>query len=601
MAAGVTRRGVGRHVVARRAERPTRRRRGWSVMGRVASRPPLSAAAPRGGGDKEGRANGGGFDVLLLDLDAPDAIEVAAGALGAGIVTAVAVDGEAHRGAPLEALQRTCAQAAAPLYMFAADEIVDAETAAARFRVVAPGAASPGRGTPALVAYGDKVDPAALGAAGVVYTTTECRVLLAAAQAAASPNPDQEPEGLEEQAVDKSSRLRGAIALIAGGTVGAGIIALPVKTAAAGFMPSAVLLVAAWAYMCVTALCLVELSVHFGPGTNLVTMAKKTLGKPGVAVTLGLYLFIYLATLTAYIAEGANLARPLIAALPGIVAAPPSWATCGTFAAGLGAFVYAGTGPTERLNSVCLAVAIAAYVALVAIGFSSISGDALLRASWPSTLRTLPIMVVAFTFHNMVPSLLPYLGSARQVVRAVVMGSAFPLGLYLLWQFIILGSLQDTSGLQSSAHVIAGLRAAAGPVAERVVQVFSLFAIVTSFLGVALGCVDFIADLLFGGRKTPPPPLVKRGVPLAVALVLPIIVAVTAPTIFLPALEFSGTFRLVLFALLPAAMVWRARYDQGFAPWLKGGRILLLAVAAGALFVMGSEWGGRLGLFVVPP
>ena len=48
-------------------------------------------------------------------------------------------------------------------------------------------------------------------------------------------------------------RLNGAIALIAGGTIGAGIIALPVKTVAAGFVPSTVALTCCWAYMVLTA------------------------------------------------------------------------------------------------------------------------------------------------------------------------------------------------------------------------------------------------------------------------------------------------------------------------------------------------------------
>ena len=76
-------------------------------------------------------------------------------------------------------------------------------------------------------------------------------------------------------------------------------------------------------------------------------------------------------------------------------------------------------------------------------------------------------MVVAFTFHNMIPSLLPYLGSARLVARAVVAGSLFPLGLYLLWQVIILGSLPAASvgNLASASAVIDALRVTAGPAA----------------------------------------------------------------------------------------------------------------------------------------
>ena len=48
--------------------------------------------------------------------------------------------------------------------------------------------------------------------------------------------------------------------------------------------------------------------------------------------------------------------------------------------------------------------------------------------------------ISAFTFHNMVPSLLSYLGTARRVATAIVLGSLAPLVMYILWEGVILGS-----------------------------------------------------------------------------------------------------------------------------------------------------------------
>ncbi len=103
----------------------------------------------------------------------------------------------------------------------------------------------------------------------------------------------------------RPDRLWSAVMLVAGCTVGAGIIALPVKTAAAGFLPSSVALACSWGYMCVAAMLLVELSMYYGGKANLVTMAGNTLGRAGKVLCSSLYIFIYSATLTAYIAEGA--------------------------------------------------------------------------------------------------------------------------------------------------------------------------------------------------------------------------------------------------------------------------------------------------------
>lgn len=51
------------------------------------------------------------------------------------------------------------------------------------------------------------------------------------------------------------------------------------------------------------------LGSRYGPRANIVSMADQTLGRPGRWITLGLYIFIYLATLTAYIAEGGTMVR----------------------------------------------------------------------------------------------------------------------------------------------------------------------------------------------------------------------------------------------------------------------------------------------------
>ena len=66
----------------------------------------------------------------------------------------------------------------------------------------------------------------------------------------------------------------GAVALVAGTTVGAGMLALPAVTADSGFVPSTVALFGCWLYMATTGLLIVEV--------NLSTMCE--LGSGGVSI-----------------------------------------------------------------------------------------------------------------------------------------------------------------------------------------------------------------------------------------------------------------------------------------------------------------------------
>jgi hypothetical protein len=69
-------------------------------------------------------------------------------------------------------------------------------------------------------------------------------------------------------------------------------------------------------------------------------------------------------------------------------------------------------------------------------------------------------------------------------------------------------------------------------------------------------------------------PWIKRSLALLLTLLPPYVVAVACPHLFYPILEFSGNFRLVLFGILPAVMVWYGR-RQGRTPWLPGGDVTL--------------------------
>lgn len=414
----------------------------------------------------------------------------------------------------------------------------------------------------------------------------------------------------ETQQLPKAGRLLGAILLIAGGTVGAGIIALPVKTMPMGFLPSTLALTGCWAFMTVTALLLVELSLWYGPTSNLPKMAENTLGKAGKWTVTALYLFIYCATLTAYIAESSNL-LPAVASLfaGGRQVAMATWSAAAAFTTFMSAFIFAGTEQVDKLNSACMLGALVSYFALLSMAGARVQPALLWRSAWDKSLSCLPIMVVAFTFHNIVPSLLSYLGSAKLVSRAVVLGSMLPLGLYVVWQFAILGTIPLAATALTASDIVFGIRSAAGPWATVAVQVFSFFAFVTSFLGVGLGCVDFVADLLGLNRGDPAPAAagadagaprtapqnvaalaLRRMIPLVLTMLPPFVIALSCPSIFLSALEFSGTFRLILFAILPAMMVWRGRYRDDERVWLPGGKLLLLTIMGVAAGVISSEW-----------
>jgi tyrosine-specific transport protein len=203
-------------------------------------------------------------------------------------------------------------------------------------------------------------------------------------------------------------------------------------------------------------------------------------------------------------------------------------------------------------------------------------------------------MVISFGFHNLLPSLNRYLKANVKSLRlAIILGSSLPLLLYFLWECVILGLLPNAGpdvflhAKDQGAMATQLLRDAVGQSwIMEVVELFAFFAIVTSFVGVALSLLDFLADL-FHVKRTPSGRLC-----LALGVIVPpFICALTYPGAFLMALNYAGSLgAAILFGVLPALMVWKGRYHLGLKGerLLPGGRAALLVIMLLASLVVSA-------------
>ncbi|MEG0535834.1 aromatic amino acid transport family protein, partial [Hafnia sp.] len=88
------------------------------------------------------------------------------------------------------------------------------------------------------------------------------------------------------------NRTLGSIFIVAGTTIGAGMLAMPLAAAGVGFGTTFIMLVTLWALMCYTALLLVEVYQHQSADTGLGTLAKHYLGRSGQWLTGASMLFL---------------------------------------------------------------------------------------------------------------------------------------------------------------------------------------------------------------------------------------------------------------------------------------------------------------------
>lgn len=391
------------------------------------------------------------------------------------------------------------------------------------------------------------------------------------------------------------SRMLGGILLVTGCCIGAGMLGLPVLSAMAGFIPSTVLFILCWMFMAVTGLLLLEVNLSFKDEVNVVTLAERTFGSVGKIAAWFLFLFLFYSLMVAYAAASGQLFSDVVLALSGI-AIPPA---ASSFAMTLlfGTIVFFGTALVDRFNRALILGLALTYLLLITLGIFKIDPNNLLHRDWSSALMIIPIMIVCFGYHNLIPSLTTYLKRDVQKLRmTILVGSALPLIIYLLWEYVILGLVPYTHFMNTAENgdlATKALEGASGSVAiSTIAGLFAFFAIVTSLLAVAMGLVDFLRD----GFKMQG--LQGRFYMTLLAFVPPYLFAMFYPNVFLQALNAAGGyFAILLFGVLPAIMAWKIRKEGTNQPLVPGGSLTIAIILALSCAIVGVQlWNDARGL-----
>jgi len=420
-----------------------------------------------------------------------------------------------------------------------------------------------------------------------------------------------------------TSTLPSAIALVAGTTIGPSILVLPKATLEAGFAPSTAALLGAWAYMVASGLLIAEVNVNTlcaveQNAVSISTMAQETLGPIGSRLSSAAYVFIQYTLLVAFTLEGGRLllefgANSPIAALPADTVGPLLYS--GLLGAAL---LLSEPELAQNANNVLFVGVLASFVALLALGSQQIDPTLLAHVNVPAIVPALPLCILAFNHHNVIPTICYELGCDLSKIRqAIVAGTAVPALMFIAWNAVILGSVPFdaavTAGISSAKFDPLEVLRASGNTFGDTVRIFSLLGVTTSYVGFYYGLTDFFADALgFDKRICSDAPdgedddevgaAVKRSPAQKAALcaltvVPPVGFALWDPSVFFAALDNAGTYGvLTLFGILPAMMAWAQRYADDDEPLstfvpdaLPGGKPVLAGMVAAASAVIGVE------------
>ena len=397
----------------------------------------------------------------------------------------------------------------------------------------------------------------------------------------------------------KENHLLGAILLISGTSIGAGMLALPVITSFGGFFFSFCFFVLIWALMLTTAFFFLDVTLATKGETNFISMTGKTLGKTGKVICWIFYLLLLYALLAAYISACTPLFSLAFSSFFSITIPPfivPFFLPI-LFAG----FIYLGTKGVDYLNQILMTGLILSYVLLIGSIPPHIEQVRFVHNDFILSLLAAPIIITSFGYHIIIPTLTTYMGHRIKLLKkALLIGSIIPLIVYVIWEALILGAVPLESLITAWSKGVP----ATEPLAiflqstwiSSIARFFSFFAIITSFLGISLSLSDFLTDG-FKLKKT------RKGKWIAIALTFipPLLFIFSNENSFYIALDYAGAFVAILLGILPCLMVLTLKNHRWYQSFYgKATLYLIMCLFLGIVVINLLEKQGCFTSFLQP-
>ncbi|MBB1269045.1 aromatic amino acid transport family protein [Shewanella sp. SR44-3] len=393
-------------------------------------------------------------------------------------------------------------------------------------------------------------------------------------------------------------KILGSIAIVAGTAIGAGMLALPLATAALGVIPTVLLLLVIWGVSAYTSLLMLEINLKSGVGDNVHVITGKTLGKTGQLIQGASFLSLLFALTAAYLTGGSSLLVLKAQAFFDVVL--DKQLAVLLFTVFLGGFAAFGVAWIDKASRLLFSLMVALLILVVMFLLPDVEMGTLVSggASLMSTgagmdvwMAAIPVVFTSFGFHVCIATLVGYLeGEAKTLRKVLLIGSTLPLVCYFLWLTVTLGTLggETINGFNGSlGALVSALQAVAeSELVSKCIGLFADLALITSFLGVTMSLFDFVAELTRAKSN-----VLGRLQTWLITFVPPLLCALYYPDGFVKVLGFAAIPLVFMIIFLPIAMALGQRKQQQGGYEVSGGTFaLMLTGLVGLMIVLAQLW-----------
>ena len=372
----------------------------------------------------------------------------------------------------------------------------------------------------------------------------------------------------------------GGACIIASVCVGAGMLGLPSAGAGAWTSWSSLAIILTMIIMTVSGWMLLEAFKPYELTASFNSVTKDLLGhKINIFNNLTVY-FVGGILLYAYITSSGLI-------LSGLLGINSQFASV-LFVLVFSCFVWHSTRAVDRISVVLIAFMVLSFVFGVSGLAANIDATRLFHSlteelgQAPYALAMLPVALTSFGYHHSVASMRAYYGEEQKAKQAILGGTLIALALYLLWLLSIFGNLPRSAFgpvIAKGGDVDVLLGALASVIESKrvsnAINLFSMAAILSSFIGVGLGVFDYLADLFkFDNSRA------GRAKSWGVTFLPPLLLSLLFPFGFVVAIGYAGAAATVWACIIPALLAKKSRElaPQGGGFKAPGGQPMVVAV-----------------------
>lgn len=376
-------------------------------------------------------------------------------------------------------------------------------------------------------------------------------------------------QGTENPCVDGSipplakknmlNKIIGLILLVSGTSIGAGMLALPIKLIGINIKISIIIFFITWLIMLISSLSMIEISLWFKKETNIITISKNIFGKNLSLILSLIYILFFYTLITAYISGIESMTKneiiknkiihQIILILPFCIAN------------------YYGIKIIDQISKIFFIILIISYILITKQIIKNIDIEINLDFLHISMIIfSLPIIATSFGYSLLIPSIKHYIyNNKKYLIISILIGSIIPLMIYTIWEYslnnfivnienkIIIQTFFNSYNNPTEKIII--IISNKNKFIAQLFFIFSFTAIITSLIGVSLNLYDVIFDIT--KKKKTSQNKIKI---IIIIFVIPLIINMLLPYIFMIAISYAALIGSILLIIFPTFTLWYVRY-----------------------------------------